>query len=299
MYNLFRKNLGKVMETYREQGKVRNYCFVSEDPNGEDEKLEMYVAGDDRSVIRMNVQDLYDNYAAECSVCYRLVEGYMQMLMEKLPVDASFIPETFEAAKDRLVIRLLHCGENESWYENSVCRKIGDVAAVVYYLMDDTDLRCVSFKLPKVFCRRWNISEKALLEYAAENTAVKYPAVFNDDLPEYIASGSFVTLDEIRTHVFDNGSDLILSNEKRVNGISAIAYPGMLKTLAELLKGSYYFVFIDTDDVHVVGSEKFSHEVLQEFLDEVNEQYPDDMVSECVYMYDAEEDRVSVCQMMA
>ena len=89
----------------------------------------------------------------------------------------------------------------------------------------------------------------------------------------------------------------VATNIKKVNGAGVILYDGLLRTFAEKIGGDFYILPSSVHEViFVPANGDMDARYLIQMVKEVNatEVAPDEVLSDNVYMYYADEDRVEM-----
>ena len=99
--------------------------------------------------------------------------------------------------------------------------------------------------------------------------------------------------------VYEDNMDpmFVATNSKKVNGAGVILYDGLLRTFAEKIGGDFYILPSSVHEViFVPANGDIDARYLIQMVKEVNatEVSPDEVLSDNVYMYHADEDRVEM-----
>ena len=91
-----------------------------------------------------------------------------------------------------------------------------------------------------------------------------------------------------------------MTNSKGINGASVIIYPKILKEISEMIGGDFYILPSSIHEVLVIkdNGDKENDE-LEKMVREVNEScvLPEEVLSDHVYHYSEESDRIEICCM--
>ncbi len=83
----------------------------------------------------------------------------------------------------------------------------------------------------------------------------------------------------------------ILTNEKKLNGASALWYPGMLEEIYRVVGGDYRIIPTSIHELMILPKGQLSDKELKALLDEGNSQIvaPEEILSEQIWAYDGQE----------
>ena len=163
----------------------------------------------------------------------------------------------FDEIKEKIIVRPIRYASNKKTLDNYMYRREGDIALVIYMIMNIDDAGLSTAKIAKNIIKGWNLSEKYIFDWALQNTyrlfppyivsseSVMFSGVAPEDQPaqsKYFMNFNFV-LNKSNLgayHLFVNGS---------INHASAVFYPGVLKRLSQLLNDDLYLVISSVDFV--------------------------------------------------
>ncbi len=241
------------------------------------------------------VMDLYKNYLAGASMkqIVDAVLGQLQSMKTIGLTDRMAKMRTYEGARDSLFIRAISLERIRGAEDCIICKKLGDIALVVYMDLGSSDTGIVNMKLPLEVARSWEKDPDELFREALLNTCRKNPPRIyhwlNMMLDENYEGVNF--MDPLSEYQPRNTMHaLCLSTLSRVNGAVAVFFPGVARRISELLGGSFYMAFTSIHEVMIHREGNLEVRDIQEILAEtMKKATPDsDVLSSSVYRYDQE-----------
>lgn len=202
----------------------------------------------------------------------------------------------YDAAKDRLFVRLLNCDKHADNLQDAIYKIVGDIALVVYVQISTEENYVTSTKVRKVMLDRWTkehplLDENIIFNNALDNTYKMTPPriyrwkemIFNQ---EYAGDSFMESCDEDVISKDTMGN--CLSTTIKTNGAVAVFLPGVAERLADLLDSDFYMVFTSIHEVMVHNAEKVDPEDLKRVLaDTIKEATPEaDYLTSRIYKYD-------------
>ena len=197
----------------------------------------------------------------------------------------------YEAVRSRLMIRPLNYPDYSYELDDYVYRRIGDIALVLYALINDRKDSMTTFRVPRGMLDKWGLTEDAVIDQALMMTSLKAPARIyfsTEELRHHSKStGAFMSSLSAAPGI-DKWDVPILTTTRRLNGAIALFYPGVMERLAYMYgRRNFNVVFTSIHEVRLHSENSIPREYMENSLAEVNrcsEQY--DLLSRKVYMYD-------------
>ena len=250
---------------------------------------------------RYSLRDLYDVYKQDDWVgVWQVIDDHMKILKPFKNQNLTFVFDSYENAKDHLLIRAINFTDNEAQLEQHVYRRFADIALVVYVVLYDNVFGFGSAKLPKSTMETWEKDSDEIFEEAFENTMKMMPPRLYENPWEAMENdpeiGRFMD-DEPVLRMARKAIPLVKTT-KNLNGAIAMFYPGVKERIAEMFDGSYYVAFTSIHEarVHRVGS--MPPYRIKNSLDDVNETFPkEELLSREVFLYNAKERTFDVLEM--
>jgi hypothetical protein len=212
----------------------------------------------------------------------------------------------FEKVKDSLIVRPLNYQANISVLRDHMYRRVGDVALVIYAVLDNSESRLTTTKIDRKTIAAWNLPEPDLFDLALANTAkmfrpylVPMEALIAGTTPKgYPAENKFFMdsgfkLAESRAGVYN------LFVENSANAATAAFYKGALKKLSDILDDDLYIVLASMSYAVVHLKSRFALRGLRQTAkDEKHNPYADpaEFLSDRVYLYSRKDDNFDVAQ---
>jgi len=220
-------------------------------------------------ILHWSVRECYEKFRKEGwqSVLPQMVSKIKQLGKK----DRLAAMGEYPVNSERLLVRPLNvsglCGEREQ----SIFWQFGEIALVLYLLVQREGEHLVTMKLHRDMARTWNMTDETLLTNALLNTCAKLPPRLyygTDRLPHYKRNyGVFMPGESgirIGIHPREEGERLrgyCLTTIGRKNGAVAFFYPGVKERLAEILRGDYYVGFTGIHEamIHPAGHRALHH----------------------------------------
>ena len=165
--------------------------------------------------------------------------------------------QNYEAIKDRLILRPLNYDNNEKVLKTAICRRVGDIALVLYVSLegfkDGGANNVLSTMVKRELFLLWGQeNEEEVLELALRNTMRLQPPVFcATAFPQMKAQHiPFMGLEMVKIN-FDSPMAPVLSTTQEINGAIAAFYPGVLKRIYQIIGEDFYLVFTSIYDIHI------------------------------------------------
>lgn len=204
----------------------------------------------------------------------------------------------YDLVKERLFIRLINFEKNKAELEDSFYKRIGEIAMVLYEKLADEDEGIVSCKVPSKYVDGWNLNKEEVFMAALKNTAsMMQPKAYEwvkmimnldyegDDIydPDYIPAKGIT------------GS--CLSTSRKTNGAVGIFYPGVARLFCDKMDtNDIYLVFTSVHEVMIHNANDIEPEDLKLVLEDMirEEISEEDVLTHCVYHYNAKTDRIEM-----
>lgn len=246
------------------------------------------------------LEDLYEKYRNGADIEEIVEEVVLEIRRTE---EAGYLDKVMEATeyqkiKEKLFIRLVNAEKQRKELEHGVYRKIGDIALVLYMLVEEKDHRLASMRIRKEFMENWDIDKEKVLSAALLNTYyLSPPRLYRwEELlanPEYDGDNFMDLLGaaELKKDAMGN----CISTTKRTNGAVAVFLPGVAKRLACLLDGSFYLVFTSIHEVMIHLDTMVQVEDLEHILEKTIEEATPakDVLTYKIYHYNRETESFS------
>lgn len=255
----------------------------------------------------VNLEQLFDYYNShpEMSIYDVMKETSSIIQMEQPGLNIEGILQ-YDLAKEKLFMRVSSAEKNEELLQH-VPHELKEDLAITFHLAVDLDEEGVaSTMITNNIMEQYGITKEQLYQDALVNSPKVLPAtVENMDkllrrmmLDDMKASG--MGAEELKA--MEEEMDLMISanqnpmtvvtNERTVNGASALFYPGMLDQIGESMKGDYFILPSSINEVIVVPDDgSLDPRELKEMVNEINHTQvaPEERLTDEVYHYDTKE----------
>ena len=204
----------------------------------------------------------------------------------------------YDLVKEGMFIRLINFERNKAALEDSFYKRIGEIAMVLYEKIADEDEGIVSCKVPLKYVDGWDLNKEEVFMAALRNTAsmmppkayewvkmIMNPDYEGDDIydPDYIPAKGIT------------GS--CLSTSRKTNGAVGIFYPGVARLFCDKMDtDDIYMVFKSVHEVMIHNANDIEPENLKLVLEDMirEEISEEDVLTHCVYHYNAKTDRIEM-----
>lgn len=196
----------------------------------------------------------------------------------------------FDEVKDKIVYVLMR--KDEGFAEVLPHVNYLDMMIVFYQSVGDNGYLPINYAYMKML----GVNEQDLLSVASENTF---------KILGYKIRGIVSTVNEYAG--FDYMADLgiedkdvplyVVSNKISYNGAAVLLYPGLMKAIAKKLNCSFYIIPCSMHEIIIVKSMNDRQiEDLKDMIVNVNKNNidPEDKLSDSLYYYDRETDKVTI-----
>lgn len=266
--------------------------------------LEITSPEDEKISSRFEMKYLYDEYTKNG---WSKIGEIITKNMEIFHAYAGQIDdiEDFKMMKDRLIIRPLNypalrkSGETK----DTVYRVYGDIALVLYFLINENDVDYLTAKVPESTMKLWGLPEDVVWQTAMMNTMTDaLPRLYVKQLdipytppqkkvgsPEYLR-GAFMSATDPGNYQITPYAAPTLTTTRQLNGAVAFFYPGVQERLAEIVGGDFYIAFTSICESHIHPvSNRISPKDILDCLKSMNKAFPKILLSNKVFLYHKEE----------
>lgn len=204
--------------------------------------------------------------------------------------------DTYEGIKDRLIIRPLNYDINENKLENTLYKRVDDIALTVYAIViDDRENGILNtIKIPLNIIETWEgVTPEEVYTNALDNTAKYYnPRLYTNIFDIENTQFKDCALMENGYTVKELTPDRIalLTTDRKTNGAIAAFLPGTLERISKLYGNSdFYVAFTSIHEAMTHKKGSISPENIKRNVTETNRIFGnDDTLSNKVWLYSAE-----------
>lgn len=206
----------------------------------------------------------------------------------------------FDYAKDRIVMTVINAEMNESYLQNKPHRNVEDLAVIYRVLVGGIGDSTASIIVTKDHMNKWGITEDELYEIAMENS--------KKILPVYVSSMEKLMRELLPEAELNENIDAsmesgmyVITNNRKVNGVSAMLYSDALEQLAEKMGSDLYIFPSSIHEVIVVAANEDRLAGYEEIVKEVNrvDVSREEFLSDHVYKYDAKSRTITIAESYA
>lgn len=209
----------------------------------------------------------------------------------------------YEQVRPQLGYRLINKARNREFLRDVPHLDFLDLAVVFYCMVDTEVLSGGSIVIHNHHLKMWNISKDRLAEDAYTNAQEKLPIIcqsMSEILREMVGAQDMLEQEEFlelnRMSDSLENAMYVLSNKRKVHGASVLLYSNLKEHLPHA-DTDYYILPSSIHEVILVPvTEETTPDELHRMVQEVNttQLEPEDVLSDSVYYYSYEENRVSV-----
>lgn len=215
-------------------------------------------------------------------------------------VDMSFFRD-FSTVRDRLYMKLVNREANAELLKELPYREFLDMAVVYYVDCNNPGIGAGTIQIHNSHMEMWGVTEESLWEAASKNTPERKPGRI-DSMGEILeefsvdqrsGNGGFHSCCTENNPV----PMLVITNAERMYGAVVVLYSKMLKQVADKV-GSDLFILPSSlhETIAIPVTEERETAGLKEMVMEINRNVlqPEDVLSDNVYIYRREQDRLEI-----
>lgn len=252
-----------------------------------------------KEFLRFHVGDMYRIYKSEgMDEVYNLFASNYKQHSSRAKSHTMLLSSfrDYDKVKDRIIVRPLNYKLNHKELLHAVYQKYGDIAVVLYLLLDNQETgghtQLLSTKVPAEVLIDWDLDIETVMSAAVENTMKLRPPVlvgFGEGI-EFAQYTSFMDNPDLKID-FHSPFAPIVSTNPDLNGAVSAFYPGVLERLFEMTGEPFYLIFTNISEFHIHPvSMKFSVSKMRKVLFDVNlRNRIDEILSRELYLYDGVE----------
>ena len=203
----------------------------------------------------------------------------------KISEDVKFVidrMEFYDLIKDRLIIRPLNYNNNKINLEDYVYDTFGDIALVLYAVIDDEE-SLHTVKIPYDIFKKWNINKKIVFTAAMDSTKKSAEARIYTDLRNINGDGMDIN-DNV---ILESSTISMITTTRKTNGAIAMFYPGVKEKIAEIFDDSFYVAFTSIHEAMIHKKGMIEPSSIRRHIRATNRTFgKEETLTEEVYYYD-------------
>lgn len=284
----------KLRQEFKTKGEYEIYVDRIIKNNMEMDGLEIK-AQDSKIISSIDIESYYRSDVDIEKACAEIIKSY-----ERIPIS---IKEFFEISadysklKNSLQLRVVNKDDNNLKFLQKGIYRFNDVGAEIVYLeLKRGEDYNTSYRVTADMLELYGLTEEEVFSDAIENTQKKNPIIINgiyETICEII--GEDATQDKDR----QNDDIYVISNKEKLFGAAVLSYPDSLKLIRETVGEKFYILPSSIHEVLAVSQDTVPLGAieLREMVREINrtEVEPQDILSNEVFEYDAEHNRLKQC----
>lgn len=197
----------------------------------------------------------------------------------------------YEQAKKHLYIRVCNADKNKDIINNAPHKIIEDLIITCHVAVDITEHGLASTIVNNDLLEHWGVSSKQVFDDSMESSPKVMPVMIDTLLNEISKIKPDAISDETRHNEDSSGEDILLvSNVMKVNGASALFYPGVLEELGMRIKNDYLILPSSTNEV-IIMPDSHDYKSLERLVVDTNKNLvpENEQLSDHIYRYSIKE----------
>lgn len=252
-----------------------------------------------KEFLRFHVGDMYRIYRNDgMDEVYNLFASNYKQHSSRAKSDTMLLGSLhdYDKVKDRVIVRPLNYKLNQDALSRAVYRKYGDIAIVLYLLLDNQETgdhsQLLSTKVPAEILKDWDLDIDTIMDTAVKNTMrLRPPALIGlGDGINFAQHTKFMDNPDLKID-FNSPFAPVVSTDPDLNGAISAFYPGVLERLFKMTGEPFYLVFTNISEFHIHPvSMEFSVSKMRKVLFDVNlRNRIGEILSRELYLYDGVE----------
>lgn len=202
----------------------------------------------------------------------------------------TILAKGYDGIRETLTVKLI--SSDAETYAGAVRHEIGEGLEATYYAILEEDEKGIkTFLITKDILKKFGVSVEQLHEDAIKNSIKKEPAEA-EGLVDMVRDFIGEDLEEKTSNTTANTTVL---RTKHLFGAKAIAYPGVLKSIAEKTGKDFYIIPSSIHEVLLMPmNSDINPDQIREMIHDINSTVLDkeDFLSDSLFCYDREKDRI-------
>lgn len=238
------------------------------------------------SGIVLNLEKIYAIYQENPDPAYIKNNAMRIILEQNLDNRAVSGLTDYDGIRDRLFIQVCSADKNRDALNRLPHRIIADLAVTYHILVQTTDEGMASAAVTNELLGIYGVSVEQLHKDALASAPGKLRPLF-DTIKSFIFSPSLSPDKE----PVPGAGIMVLSNEFRTYGASALFYPGMMDKISEYFRDDFIMIPSSVNEVIVLPAKGADMKLMKDMVTSVNSLMvsEEEMLTNNVYRYDAKE----------
>lgn len=244
-----------------------------------------------RAAAAVNLTAFYDMYQ-EGRTAGDIIHEMADVAVMQAPQMEYSVFSDYEAAKDRLFIRVTNKETNADVLAGMPRKEVEDLAITYHVLVNHDQNGIASAPVTDDLLRHYGVTAEQLHEDAIANSQRMLPAQLDSMQNMLFGMMTPEASDTLRDEPYPGSTMLVLTNNVQLNGAAALFYPGVMDQAAERLGGNFIVLPSSTHEVIMIPADGMTDfRSLEQMVKDINRSQvaPEERLSDHVYHYDAQE----------
>ena len=244
-----------------------------------------------RAAAAVNLTAFYDMYL-EGRTAGDIIHEMADVAVMQAPQMEYSVFSDYEAAKDRLFIRVTNKETNADVLAGMPHKEVEDLAITYHVLVNHDQNGIASAPVTDDLLRHYGVTAEQLHEDAIANSQRMLPAQLDSMQNMLFGMMTPGASDTLRDEPYPGSTMLVLTNNVQLNGAAALFYPGVMDQAAERLGGNFIVLPSSTHEVIMIPADGMTDfRSLEQMVKDINRSQvaPEERLSDHVYHYDAQE----------
>lgn len=244
-----------------------------------------------RAAAAVNLTAFYDMYQ-EGRTAGDIIHEMADVAVMQAPQMEYSVFSDYEAAKDRLFIRVTNKETNADVLAGMPHKEVEDLAITYHVLVNHDQNGIASAPVTDDLLRHYGVTAEQLHEDAIANSQRMLPAQLDSMQNMLFGMMTPEASDTLRDEPYPGSTMLVLTNNVQLNGAAALFYPGVMDQAAERLGGDFIVLPSSTHEVIMIPADGMTDfRSLEQMVKDINRSQvaPEERLSDHVYHYDAQE----------
>ena len=244
-----------------------------------------------RAAAAVNLTAFYDMYQ-EGRTAGDIIHEMADVAAMQAPQMEYSVFSDYEAAKDRLFIRVTNKETNADVLAGMPHKEVEDLAITYHVLVNHDQNGIASAPVTDDLLRHYGVTAEQLHEDAIANSQRMLPAQLDSMQNMLFGMMTPEASDTLRDEPYPGSTMLVLTNNVQLNGAAALFYPGVMDQAAERLGGDFIVLPSSTHEVIMIPADGMTDfRSLEKMVKDINRSQvaPEERLSDHVYHYDAQE----------